>query len=167
MTDAEEALRAGLRDPALDEGISAPALLAGVRSRQQRLLRRRQHAKTLAAAAAAVLVVGGAAVVTARAPHAAPAQQPTPVAPAPTAPAAPPVSPTAVPPAPPTAVSPPVSTVMRTPAAVPTPSRGPNGSATQAPLPEPPLTGDPRPETRAPALPTQRGAPSAEEPTHP
>ncbi|MDT7650452.1 MAG: hypothetical protein QOI36_1858, partial [Pseudonocardiales bacterium] len=54
MTDAEEALRAALRDPALDEGVSAAALLAGVRSRQQRLLRRRQHAKTLAAAAAAV-----------------------------------------------------------------------------------------------------------------
>lgn len=150
MTDPEDALRAGLHDPALDEGVSPSALLAGVRTRQERLLRRRQHVRTLAAAAAAVLVVGGAAVVTARAPQTAPARQPTPVAPAPTAPAVPPlpptVAPTPVPSSPPTAVTPPVSTSTL----VPLPSRGPKEGVKPSPLPEPRKIGDRPAQTKGP-----------------
>lgn len=76
MTDPEETLRVSLHDPALDDGISADALLARVRTRQGVLRRRRQHLATAAAAAVAVLVVGGVAIATARPPAVQPAGPP-------------------------------------------------------------------------------------------
>ena len=168
MTDAEETLRAGLRDPALDEDISATALLAGVQARQQRLHRRRQHAKTAMAALAAVLVVGGAAVATAHRPVVTPAQQP-PAVPAPLPPTdpmtAPPiVTPLQTPPTEsllPTAPSVPVTqtpagarsrTLEPAPSAEPSAS-GPTGRSRGAPVsatrnPEPPARELPPPSTR-------------------
>jgi hypothetical protein len=123
MTDEHADLRSHLHDPALDEGISATGLLAGVQARQDRLGRRRQHLKTAAAAAVAALVVVGAAVFTTR-------QQPELVTPAqqPSVTSGPTVSP-----APPTTLSPsaptrtplPVRTVPA-PAATAQPSVQPN-----------------------------------------
>jgi hypothetical protein len=162
MTDAEETLRAGLRDPALDEGISATALLAGVQARQQRLHRRRQHAKTAMAALAAVLVVGGAAVATAHRPVVTPAQQP----PAVPAPLSPPTDPMTAPPT--------VTPLQTPPTASPVPS-APSAPVTQTPAGARSRTLEPAPSAepggsgptdrsrRAPVSPTRNPEPPARE----
>ncbi|WP_433289607.1 hypothetical protein ACQPZQ_39435 [Pseudonocardia sp. CA-142604] len=161
MTDAEETLRAGLRDPALDEGISATALLAGVQARQQRLHRRRQHAKTAMAALAAVLVVGGAAVATAHRPVVTPAHQP-PAVPAPGPVTAPPtVTPIQTPSTAPSLPTPPLTSAPPVPGSPPTGLR--SRTVQPAPSAEPGIsdpTGRPR---RPPAVATTNPEPPTRE----
>ncbi len=78
MTDHDDDLRTSLHDPALDAGISANALLAGVHRRKHRLQQRQRTVRVSAAALAAVVVIWGTALlVPDRTPTLQPAQQPT------------------------------------------------------------------------------------------
>ena len=83
MTDPEDALRAALRDPALDAAPAPDDLLSGVLRRRDLLRRRRQRLATVAAAVATVAVLGGvtAAVSSATGGHGTvtPADRPDPV----------------------------------------------------------------------------------------
>jgi hypothetical protein len=149
MTDPEDALRAALRDPALDAAPAPDDLLSGVLRRRDLLRRRRQRLATVAAAAAAVAVLGGvtAAVSSATGGQGAvaPAGRPDPV-PAPTSTVVEPVpatpfpsaAPTTRPAAPPVTEVPTVSTTDPPPIAL-APSRAP-----EPPLSATPASGSPR-----------------------